>query len=182
MAFKYIITKLIKENSFATPKGAALDLGCGKGFDTLFIADEGFDVQAVDHASSSLDAIKKNNSNIEVLESKIEHFSIKKNYYSLIIASFSLQFLSKEDAKKVIQDMVDGIVSGGVVIFNVIGDRDAWADRSNWHIWDLEEIKKFVSEIPNAKLRNFNQYEGMGDTIKEGLKYWHVFEVVLIKK
>jgi 2-polyprenyl-3-methyl-5-hydroxy-6-metoxy-1,4-benzoquinol methylase len=183
MAFKFIISKLIQEGAICAEKNTiALDLGSANGVDSLYLAEQGLTVHAVDMEKESLDEITKKNKSIITHCCKIEDFKIKRNSYNLIIASFSLQFLSKDNAKNTIQSMVDGCIPGGVIIFNIIGNRDAWADSPKWHVWSQEEATTFVSNLPEATIRNFNQYEGLGGTIRAGLKQWHVFEFVLVKK
>lgn len=178
-----LLNKLFKEN--AIKPGVALDLGCGSGVLARFIADQGF---------SQVDAVDKDNFKIAMLASelsishkinsilsKIEDFKIEPGKYNLILASYSLQFMTKENQKKVLLDMVNGLAPGGVAVFNIIGENDAWKEK--WPTWKKKEldlalnfpVKEFI------EIRNFNEMAGMGDTIAVGLKCWHTFEVVLVK-
>jgi tellurite methyltransferase len=183
MAFtnqKTIFEKLVDESALPR-KGRALDLGCGKGQDACTLAGRGFEVDAVDKNQELLDGIKSERGDIHLFNVSIEDFKIQKNTYGLIVASFSLQFLPKEDAKEVIRAMIDGTVASGILIFNLIGDRDEWANNPKWSTWERGEITDFLKKFP-VHIRNFNEKEGTGYTMSRDFKYWHVYEIVLVKK
>lgn len=162
--------------------GLALDLGCGKGADALFLAENGFIVDAVDSSKENLASLEsEKNLNVKIFAVPIENFSILKNNYDLIIASFSLQFLSKELAKNTLTSMMDGTKKGGIVFFNLIGPKDEWAQNGKWSTWNKEEIFGFL-DSRGVTIRNYKEEAGLGDTISKGIKYWHIFEFVLVKK
>jgi 2-polyprenyl-3-methyl-5-hydroxy-6-metoxy-1,4-benzoquinol methylase len=182
MAFKNLIIHIIHEKTLSPEGGRALDLGCGgKALDSQFMAKEGFEVHAVDKEADFLHALAEKNAAIHTHLSRIEDFVIEKSHYNLLIASFSLQFLTREAARSTIMAMVDGAVPGGVIIFNVIGDLDAWKNNPGWYVWTRTEIADFISQIPGVTLRNFNENQGLGGTMKGEMKFWHTFDIVLVK-
>ncbi len=176
---KSIFNTLIDEFALM-PNGRALDLGCGKGFDVLSFAEKGFEVDAVDKNNELLEAIKFKKNEIHIFNASIEDFVIQEKKYNLITASFSLQFLSKISAQKVIKSMINGLSAKGVIIFNLIGKKDEWANNDKWSTWEKSEIIDYLKEF-DIKIRNFNEIEGQGKTMASGLKYWHVYEIILIK-
>ncbi|MSR71726.1 MAG: methyltransferase domain-containing protein [Candidatus Taylorbacteria bacterium] len=173
-----LISKLISEKALNTV-GRALDLGSGKGADAYILAEKGFKVDSVDRDKKSLTDAPISQS-ITKYNTNIEDFKIVSNTYNLVLASFSLQFLTKENAKNVIASMVNGCVKNGIIIFNLIGENDEWAVDGKWSTWSAMEIKDFVATL-SVTVRNFNQIEGKGDTICAGIKHWHIFELILIK-
>ncbi|NDE68087.1 methyltransferase domain-containing protein [bacterium] len=161
--------------------GRALDLGCGIGIDAEKLSLDGFIVDAVDNDKKSLEKIKTSSSIIPIF-SKIEDFKIQKDSYTLISAQYSLQFLPKNQMEEVIKNMTKGVISGGIITFNVIGEKDEWKDTvgKTWTTWTREEADKFISNLP-VKVHKIITEEGMGMTLAGKLKYWHVINYVLIK-
>ena len=62
----------------AIPKGRALEFGCGTGTNAIFLAEQGFDVTAIDVASSALEIARRRAAtagvNVEFLETDVQDF------------------------------------------------------------------------------------------------------------
>ncbi len=174
-----LLNKLFNEN--AIKNGVALDLGCGSGGLARLAIEKGF--SQVDAVDINTEALAKLEAPINPIVSKMEDFKIEPNKYSLIIASYSLQFMTKENQRKTIREMISGLVSGGVAVFNIIGNGDEWADK--WPTWTEDEVREFILSLwamgNSVQARNFNEMRGLGETMAKGLKSWHVFEVVMTK-
>ena len=61
----------------------ALDLACGSGRHSIFMASMGYNVDAVDISSIAIDSLKKqkDNYNISCIESDLDTYNLKENYY-----------------------------------------------------------------------------------------------------
>ena len=89
--------------------GQALDVACGTGRNTHFLAEKGFLVDAVDISDYALSQIK-NNSIITKIEADLDTYNITPNTYDLIV---NTNFLNR----RLVSQMKDALKSGGVLVF-----------------------------------------------------------------
>lgn len=106
-----------------------LDLGCGQGVDSLFLAKSKFSVTAIDSSSVAIDQIKVRKdelklNNLELICDDIKNFVIPSNKYQAIICRNVLNFLDKNQAIKIIQNIKENIKSGGYIIIETFTKND----------------------------------------------------------
>ena len=89
--------------------GQALDIACGTGRNTHFLALKGFGVDAVDISDIALKEIK-NSSSINKIEADLDKYNIAPNKYDLIV---NMNYLNR----RLVSQMKDGLKSGGVIMF-----------------------------------------------------------------
>ena len=89
--------------------GNALDVACGTGRNTHFLADLGFNVDAVDISDYALDRVRKS-STINKIDSDLDKYNITPNKYDLIV---NVNYLNR----RLLSQMKDALRSGGVVMF-----------------------------------------------------------------
>ncbi|HOV88813.1 MAG TPA: methyltransferase domain-containing protein [Candidatus Paceibacterota bacterium] len=134
-----------------------LDLGCGKGRDSLFMLQNGYKVDAIDRSQENIskieELIKINKlplSNINLYCGDIRNFSISKNKYDIINAFNSLQFLPKRDALKIINDIKNNIKNEGYVIISSFTTSDPlYKKMSNNErcFFEPQELKNLFSDF-----------------------------------
>ncbi|MHC5224676.1 tellurite resistance methyltransferase TehB [Ignatzschineria sp. LJL83] len=86
-----------------------LDLGCGQGRNSLFLADRGFDVTSYDLSPNMIESLlgiiaKEGIRNIHVEQYDINHAEIK-GQYDLIMSTVVLMFVNRENIPAIITDM-----------------------------------------------------------------------------
>ncbi|MCK9491204.1 MAG: methyltransferase domain-containing protein [Sulfurimonas sp.] len=89
--------------------GIALDVACGTGRNTNFLAQKGFEVDAVDISNVALDKIAKRPT-INKIEADLDKYNITPNKYDLIV---NVNYLNR----RIVSQMKDGLKKGGVIIF-----------------------------------------------------------------
>lgn len=146
-----------------------LDLGCGQGRDSLFMLQKGFKVDAVDQAPEGINKIKEfiqlNNlpaENINLFCADIKSFNIAKNKYDIINAFNSLQFLPKNDALKIINDIKNNIKNNGYVVISSFTINDPLyqkTDNNKGCFFEPQELKKIFA--------HFNLIEYQEEIIKD---------------
>ena len=104
----------LKKNIRLLPKGKALDIATGEGRNAVFLAQQGFEVDAVDVSKKGLEkaqklALKKG-VKINTSLSDLDQYPIKKEQYDLIANFYFLK-------RRLIPRIKKGLKMGGKVIF-----------------------------------------------------------------
>lgn len=112
------------------PDGKVIELGAGQGRNALELAKKGFQVTAVDISQVGVDSMNKKaqelgfpNFHAKVLDSR-EALATDEEY-DLIVSTFMLHHLSREDAEKLITKIKERTKKGGInaiATFTVEGD------------------------------------------------------------
>lgn len=101
----------ILENFFSfAEKGRALDLAAGLGTHSLFLADQGFDVDAVDISDVAMDKLAGRHPRVNTICADLDTFNIPENRYSLIV---NIRFLNR----RLYPQITEGLIPGGLLIF-----------------------------------------------------------------
>jgi SAM-dependent methyltransferase len=89
--------------------GTALDIACGTGRNTHFLAEKGFVVDAVDLSDYALSCLKEDEK-INKIEVDLDSYTLENNKYDLIVNINYLQ-------RRFFPQIKEALKSGGVVIF-----------------------------------------------------------------
>lgn len=95
--------------NYAVKPCKVLDLGCGQGRNSLFLADRGFDVTSYDLSPNMIESLlgiiaKEGIRNIHVEQYDINHAEIK-GQYDLIMSTVVLMFVNRDNIPAIIKDM-----------------------------------------------------------------------------
>lgn len=89
--------------------GNALDIACGIGRNTHFLAEKGFVVDAVDISDYALSQVR-NMATINKIETDLDTYNLEINKYDLIV---NINYLSR----RLFPQIKEALKSGGVLIF-----------------------------------------------------------------
>lgn len=103
------VSPLVEKYTQHANIGQALDVACGIGRNTHFLAQKGFLVDAVDSSDYALQKIK-NSSTITKIDADLDKYSIAPNKYDLII---DCNYLNR----RLVSQMKHGLKKGGLIIF-----------------------------------------------------------------
>ena len=95
------------------PLGRALDIAAGTGRNALFLARQGFTVDAVDISDVALRRLSDKHPNINPICADFDDFSIPKDRYGLII---NINFLDRN----LVPGICEGLIQGGMLIFETL--------------------------------------------------------------
>lgn len=105
-----------------------LDLGAGLGRDSIFMAQKGFKVDAVEVDGDKIARIKQISGFTELPitahQVKAELFPIEKDKYSIINLNNVLQFIEKGTAVELIKSVQNQICPSGFVVISAFTNRD----------------------------------------------------------
>ncbi len=100
---------VIKYHDRVTP-GPALDIACGNGRNSIFLAKKGFTVDAVDISNIATDRLKDRHADINTLCMDLDTWEIPRDHFQLII---NVRFLDR----RLFPQMQEGLKKGGLLIF-----------------------------------------------------------------
>jgi len=103
------VTPIIEKYIEHVNVGQAIDLACGTGRNTHFLAERGFNVDAVDISDYALSKIK-NSSTINKIDTDLDKYNITPKKYDLIV---NINYLNR----RLVSQMKDALKPEGVIIF-----------------------------------------------------------------
>lgn len=110
------------------PKGKALDVGAGEGRNSIFLAKNGFEVDAIDKISEGLKKCEKiakeDNLLINTQSCNIKRFNFGKEKYSIILAVSVLDFLKKSEIETMLKKMKESLTKEGFILLSVFSVKD----------------------------------------------------------
>jgi SAM-dependent methyltransferase len=107
--FRDYVEPIVEKYINLANKGYALDIACGQGRNTHFLADNGFIVDAVDLSDYALSQIREDK-NINKIEADLDEYNLEKNKYDLVI---NINYLNR----RFFHQIKEALKIGGVVIF-----------------------------------------------------------------
>ncbi len=134
------------------PKGRALDIACGSGRNGLFLAKNGWEVDAADASVVALRqgeaAAKKCGASVNFIEADLEAYSIEAESYDLII---NFNYLDR----KLIPEIVKGLKIGGAVLFETftVHQREFGPPRNPAYLLDENELLRLFGGLHVACYR-----------------------------
>jgi 2-polyprenyl-3-methyl-5-hydroxy-6-metoxy-1,4-benzoquinol methylase len=105
---------ILKKNIRLFPKEKALDVAAGEGRNAIFLARNGFNVEAVDISKIGLSRARKlakaQGVKIKTIMADLDNYSIPSGHYDLIIDFYFLD-------RRLIPKIKKGLKKGGMVVF-----------------------------------------------------------------
>jgi len=170
--------KGLKEVLKHTPRGVALDIGAGEGRNSIFLAKNGFKVEAIDKIKGGLDKCeeiaKKYNLPIKTKVVDIRKFRFENNKYSLILSIVALDFLKFPEIQKVILKIKKSLKKGGVFYLLIFSIKDPLFKKCKQK--QLRMVEKNTFYLP--KLKTFQHFFEK----KELLNLLNSFKIIKIEE
>lgn len=120
----------------------ALDIACGGGRNSIYLANKGFEVDAVDISEVALETLdKKNIPNITTKIVDLDNFIPEKNSYDLIIMT---NFLDRE----LIPHLIDALKKDGVIFIEtyMFHEENEKPPSNPSFLLEKDELKTFCSQ------------------------------------
>ena len=157
--------------------GAAVDLGCGAGIDTLAMLERGWRVFATDAQQEAVERLRGRvpralEPRLTTEVSPMEDVELPAA--DLVLASYSLFFCDPARFHEVWDRVRASLGDGGMFVGQILGDRDTWAPEDDMSSFSVSEARALFD---GWSLERFDEEEGEGEAC-DGPKHWHVFHVV----
>lgn len=103
----------------------ALDLGCGRGFDTRYLIDFGLRTISTDFSLGALYAARRTAPSPDLLQFDLrEYFPFADQTFGLIVANLSLHYFSTLDTTRIIEELHRVLADDGWLIARVNSTSD----------------------------------------------------------
>ncbi len=154
-------------------KGRAIDIGCGRGRNTVYLAELGLDVFAVDYIQPALDSAQKLAESkgvaekVHLIHAAIdEPWDFPNDYFDFAIDCFSsIDIETKEGRQTYKNELLRTLKHGGYALVRVVSADDEW---------EIEAAKNATGSEPNSVIwkengkfqKNYDEQE-LGDFYKD---------------
>ncbi len=149
------VYKQVANKSYKT----ILDVGCGNGRDSVYFANKGLKVTAVDFAGSGVKQLQSENKDIECVLSDISRMQFKSNSFDVIYAHLSLHYFDDKTTTKVFEDLYKMLKKGGSIFIKCKSVDDALFGKGKKvgeNMYKDDHVRHFFSkEYMAEKLHNF---------------------------
>lgn len=163
-------------------KGFALDIGAGRGRNSIFLAKNGFKVKAIDKNKKALKELKEIAKKFQLKIStkvvNIRNFKFPSKKHSLVVATYVLDFFKKIEVEKIIQKIKKSLNKKGIFYLIVFSKKDPW----------FFKIKKLNLELGIKPIEKNTFYLPKGNfyrhffTLNEVKKLLKGFQVIYLKE
>lgn len=159
--------------------GTAIDLGCGEGFDSIYLLENNWNVIAIDLFTES---IKKNSKKLDekyknkliIRRQEFENLDIPR--VDLILANYSISYCKKERLISMLNKVVNSIKINGKLAGIIYGENDYRKEYTN--CLTKENIYNILEE--KFEIESFKEYEDIRN-INNSLKNEHSYEIIARK-
>jgi SAM-dependent methyltransferase len=110
----------------AAPRGRALDLGAGTGEAALWLARQGFLVDAVERDPERVAALRRERAGrtVVVHAADVREFPLASQTYALVLASAVLHFLRPSELWPLADRLSDALIPGGLLVSEALTTDD----------------------------------------------------------
>jgi len=105
-----MIPSIVRDYIDRALTGRALDIACGSGAVSLFLAEKGFIVDAVDISDTALTGFSKQHPHIHAICTDLDTFDLPADRYSLIA---NIRYLNR----RLFPQILNALLPGGMLIF-----------------------------------------------------------------
>lgn len=172
------LIRFIARNYYAVSQRAAvkiLDLGCGTGAATWYLAREGFSTYGIDASPTAIKRAmarftnEKLGGNFQVGD--FNHLPFKDNFFDCVIDVCSIQHNSIENARTIIAEAIRVLKSGGKIFSMLINVQSRFARDSSpfegkgfVHCYTREEVSALFAPFKNLVI-DTSTYTDLGNVV-----------------
>ncbi|MDO8522417.1 MAG: class I SAM-dependent methyltransferase [bacterium] len=145
---------LIRKRNYIT----LLDIGCGDGRDSLYFAEKGLRVSALDFSKNGVTNLKSLNSNIKTYVGDIRKMPFGQNSFDIVYAHLSLHYFDDKETDKIFENLYRILKKGGLIFVKCKSTDDALYGKGE---------KRGPDMYRDGHLRHFFSKEYMASKMKK---------------
>ncbi len=154
--------------------GHALELGAGVGMGVVHLIEKGLTVTAIDAEPEAVRIIRERAPTANVVESRFEQFDLIPRSYDVVIAGFSLFFLTPTEFAQFWPRLLASMKPECVFAAEFLGLKDDWV-KEGYLGHSESEVRRLLQPF---SIQYWEQAERDGKTSQGTDKHWHVYHVV----
>jgi ubiquinone/menaquinone biosynthesis C-methylase UbiE len=144
------------------PPGQALDLCCGAGTNTVYLAKKGFKVTGIDISLTALQLAKKEatkaNVTIDFLNGSFVDLAFADAAFDFVFDMGCFHHVEPEDRNRFLIGLYRVLKLGGVYMFTGFSDRNG----PGWNHFSEQHIRSLFSSLNIEHLQHISSLEGDG--------------------
>ncbi len=150
-----------------------LDVGCGAGFASMYLAEKGFSVVGIDISSEMIRLARELIPDVNFMEMDMTKITFSDESFDGIVSLYAIFHISKEKHGSLFQKFYDLIKPGGILFFSI--GSDEWESTEEYYgakiFWSNYSGEKTLSLVKQAG------FEIIFDEILErgGEKHYWIF-------
>ena len=157
--------------------GQAIEIGFGDGTETLALLAAGWRVLAIDPTPDAAEVLRSRvpahvAGNLEIRTVPAEDADLPP--FDLIYAGYALSFLEPTAFHRFWAGVRRRLRRGGLIVVNIFGVRDTWADDPTMTFLDVDAVQRLVDGM---EVVTIDEEDADGDSFI-GPKHWHVYDIV----
>lgn len=157
--------------------GVALDIGFGDGTESAALLRTGWHVTAIDPSTAAIELLRAKVpppllDHLEIVTSDAESADLPA--FDLLYAGYAMSFVHPERFAEVWARVRERLRPGGVLVVNVFGVHDTWADDPEMTFVDASGARALLDGLEILALDE----EDADGPSASGPKHWHIFDLV----
>lgn len=162
------------EGGTGSVRGTAIELGCGRGIEVRYLAENGFTVHAYDVDPSVSGALAELATELPVHHEIIDLAQLRElPGVDLILACASLPFIPRAAFDRLWSAMRTALRPRGILAVDLFGEHDDWAGTEGTYL-SRGEVESLLEGLEVLELTE-EQRDGHSFG---GPKHWHTFRVL----
>jgi ubiquinone/menaquinone biosynthesis C-methylase UbiE len=155
-----VLVKMVE--NCTVPPGQALDLCCGAGTNTVYLAQKGFTVTGIDISPTALRLAKKQAAKakaaIGFLNGSFVDLAFADAVFDFVFDMGCFHHVEPEDRSRFLVGLHRVLKHGGIYMFTGFSDRNG----PGWNHFSEQQIRRLFSSLTIEHLQHFSSLEGDG--------------------
>lgn len=172
------------------PRGPALDIGCGDGRNTLFLASCGFAVTGTDTSRHAIEHLRHEADaqglRVEAVVGDARTYHYPPNYYTLVVANTVVDHVEKEEGNRLIRLIQQTTAPGGYIFVSVFTTDDPGNTHSSFQSTTAPYVKRYFypGELRELfkNIRLLRYHEELCLDSKHGPPHYHAMARLMAQK
>jgi tellurite methyltransferase len=171
---------LVEALAYVTKREKAIDVGGGALKDTRYLLSQGFETTVIDKSPQLEEMVKGiENNRLHVHVTRFSKYDFPANTFDIASAMYALPFNLPPEFDTVFANIQKSLVTGGIFVGNMFGNRDAWHERPTMTFHSKAQAQALLADMDVIL---FQEKEFDGSTADKLPKHWHVFNFIARKK
>ncbi len=176
----------------------ALDIGCGEGRYSIYLAKKNCVVTALDLSQVGLDKLHRiatqKHLKITIRQQDLQEYIFPENQFDIIVAATILDHLQEKIRQNVVEGIITSLKNGGILYANVFTIFDPGYEKKanslNTNFYGISDTTKCIEhfyqsnelEQQFAELEMLHYYEGIESDYSHGTPHHHGWASIIAQK